>query len=343
MTDLPPELLKLIILHLDRASARSLSLVSRVFTAACVAQYWKELPLFVGPESELPPGVTNAKLSGHNVWDVDEERHRLTSERTSAIKKSGNDERLKYVKGIKAVVFPGQNSGLAKQIVGVLKLSSKSLQMLDIRTPGRARLYSSSIGYIDRQIFEYGPKLSFPSLTRVVLGKYSILDVGFIPFLCQYSPNITHLDFAVENNNQPLIFGPHSPPRERKFVRTTKITHLRIHCYDDQDPSVCDEEPTDHCGPTVAALLKDSPLIRQLQLDYEPVEDITQLEIGDALHYLQELKSFAWAGMMGFPISEDESDLHMPSVTRLVVGVHGFKLPVSSRDNIESKSELIPE
>lgn len=290
LTALPTEIFNVIVQFTDRASALSLSRVSRQCHNAAHARIWRELRLITSENcgKTLIPDPYQTSLDSIQRYQrrredkADTSRNQIAvlQEVVNSILEHGDEKRWNLVKEVVLVSGAARLQG----ITDILRLVSPKLSCLDVP-------YGSDQSQIDESnhpptpfmMFFIETKLSFPALTQLRLGRNTIRFVEDLPVIFNSSPNIRYFELK----HFRRLLDPVNAPMPIKFTNPSKIHTMRL--------TINARSTSQSIG--LRTLLENSPDLRDVNICYRDGKDpnmIVHDRMARILSSCSELRRLIW-------------------------------------------------
>jgi hypothetical protein len=284
--------------QLDLPSALSLARVSRVCARAAQYRIWRDINLAY--PSYDASALSPAKIAA--------DKARL-NERVSMIRAQAGD------KGtfVRSVTWSSQ-AVWAEAMQDVLEAVADSVESIEVsvrvREPGDVKR-PRHVPPFDAIVHAQPQLHRFDKLTSVIMGSDSIRLSGFIPVLLDVAPNISTLDIRTDLLPLSRTTGPtpnfiYSTPR--LITWPTKLQRLGLYLSEPSKTS----SPTSFYGPavepqpadplpidTILSLLRNSPDLQQLYLQYNPRLFAEVNAVTSAITGLKSLIDLRWTDLDG--------------------------------------------
>lgn len=232
LTDLPAEILSQVSRLLDRPSAISFALVSRVFTVPAESRLWRDLDLTLPPNFGRRPWVRPCEegtdgyelLNEEEVARVREDCRTELMERIRKMSSSWDERRMGLVRAIKIVSC----YGAVNQTISILTMVNSTLRYLHFVLADWSPEWQS----IDIVMLQ--SITSFPALTHIRIDFGAIIYADFLTTLVAGAPNLVHLEASIGSSVYSVDWEAESLIEPPPLTVNTKIRYLSVSYYDNE-------------------------------------------------------------------------------------------------------------
>lgn len=320
-TVLPFEILQVIAAYLDPLSGVSFARASKAFVSPAEAAIWGHL--------DLDPKNTDGETRINRTT-------RRARELLRTVLNRGNERKWKLVKSLS--VTP--RAGTGDRVAAILEEIQSNIRSLRVQSLGPAAEDSidNRLVELDFALLRSHLHLYFPCLTFVRLDMGSITSFKFIPFLCESSPSLTHLEFGITELENDWTTGPEVSAKWpiRNQTKYTKLQDLRILFRNER------HEMANGVPPSIAhinKLLDYSPHIERLALVIRPdnAQMMGQYYTTPGMAKLKNLRELEWGSQilrlwgeswMGF-----DRRIGFEGLRRVLMEYREYCLPVSHSES----------
>lgn len=278
-------------MKLDRASARSLALVARRYTAPAEHKIWQSLDILLSPSyGEYPLIQPNERsdYGKHLEWakaqaKEAEERHRLAlKERVKRIILLTNERRIGLVEEIIIVQRPGANNG----IIQLLEFVAPRLKRLVLKARAIHQFQNEwrekNHELMDVKVI--GNEMKFKSLTHLTIQRGAIRFVEYLIEIIGRSPNLIYLDADVSDIYKIAEWEDDIFPVFREHLDETNIRQLQLTFGDIVDDVIDDPDNP------IILLLHNVPHAERICIHYLGHDDDVERYVCELASGLEDMK-----------------------------------------------------